>query len=136
MVVAVIPARADTRALSSAPALGYTLTPALAPALAPIPALAPACTCCPTLPPPVIACFAEAQAEKIRECESLSASRFQRTGTGLAGVRLLLLLLVFQGLSGGRNSLSRAGQETQGDGQSHGYPLWNAAEHTCQGSGA
>ena len=33
-----------------------------------------------------------------------------------AGVRLLLLLLVFQGLSGGRYPSSRAGQGTQGDG--------------------
>ena len=35
-----------------------------------------------------------------------------------AGVRLLLLLLVFQGLSSGRYPSSRAGQGTQGDGRS------------------
>ena len=35
-----------------------------------------------------------------------------------AGVRLLLLLLVFRGLSGGRYPSSRAGQGTQGDGRS------------------
>ena len=35
-----------------------------------------------------------------------------------AGVRLLLLLLVFQGLSSGRYPSSRAGQEAQGDGRS------------------
>ena len=49
---------------------------------------------------------------------SETVARLPRTGTGLAGLRLLLLLQVFQGLSSGRNPLSRAGQGTQGDGRS------------------
>ena len=52
-----------------------------------------------------------------------------------AVVRLLLLLLVFLCLFCGRNPLFRADQGTQRDGQSHGYPFEDAAEHTCQGSG-
>ena len=50
---------------------------------------------------------------RFTQCVSVS-----RTGTGPAGARLLLLLLVFQSPSGGRNPLSRAGQGTQGDGRS------------------
>ena len=39
-------------------------------------------------------------------------ARLPRTGTGLAGLRLLLLLQIFQGLSSGRNPLSHAGPIT------------------------
>ena len=70
---------------------------------------------------------------------SETVARLPRTGTGLAGLRLLLLLQIFQGLSSGRNPLSRAGQGTQGDGQSHRY-CTQADEHhagsdPCQRSG-
>ena len=76
---------------------------------------------------------------------SETVARLPRTGTGLAGLRLLLLLQIFQGLSSGRNPVSHAGpitvdpasagQVTQGDGRSHGYQFWDAAEHTCHRSG-
>ena len=53
---------------------------------------------------------------------SETVARLPRTGTGLAGLRLLLLLQVFQGLSSGHYPSSRAGQRTQGDGRSH---MWD-----------
>ena len=43
------------------------------------------------------------------------------------GARLLLLLLVFQCLSGGRYPSSRAGQGAQGDGRSHVCQFYNTA---------
>ena len=78
-----------------------------------------------------MAWFSKPQAEERQVVEAIGSVFIALR----AVVRLLLLLLVFQSLSSGHNPLSRAGQRTQEDGQSHGYPFGDAAEHTCQGSG-